>query len=243
MKIAVVTPYYREPEDKLFRCLESVFRQTRPCTHIWVADGHPTDVMDGMFESYPDHFQHIVLPQAHRDYGDTPRAIGTMSAFSQGFDAVCWLDADNWFEPDHVETMVESALEQGVAFLTATRNLYRPDGTFLDVCRESDGKTFCDTNCFFLTRPAMPLASHWVFKDKSLAAIGDRVIFQALKQAFPAWHHCSKPTVNYESCVAAHYLERGLTPPPDARIIFRRTETAPFESMLYTEFQKMTGQA
>jgi glycosyltransferase involved in cell wall biosynthesis len=238
MKIAVITPYYQEPAEKLIRCMDSVASQTYPCNHIMVSDGYSQSSVAARV----DHLQHIVLPKAHGDYGDTPRAIGTMTAYSQGYDAVCWLDADNWLEPNHVSEMVERALKHGVSVVTATRNLYRPDGTFLDVCRESDGENFNDTNCFFITRPAMALAMHWVFKDRGLAAVGDRVVFDAVKKTVPARSHCSKPTVNYESCVAAHYLERGLVPPPEARIIFRRGENAPFESMLYTEFQKLTGE-
>jgi len=41
MRVAVVTPYYKEPEAWLARCLTSVREQTYPVTHLVVADGHP----------------------------------------------------------------------------------------------------------------------------------------------------------------------------------------------------------
>lgn len=230
MKVAIVTPYYREDPEKLARCMDSVRDQTHPCRHLMVSDGYPSDFVDG-----DEVVQHVLLPVAHGDYGDTPRFIGTVTAFSQGFDAVCWLDADNWLEPDHVERMVEIAREHGVAIVTATRNLYRPDGTFLDTCTESDGATFNDTNCYFLTRPAMGLACTWGFKDKSVAAVGDRIVFDAVKNCGLARAHCRAPTVNYETNVAAHYLQRGETPPETARVIFR-DQNGVWGSKLYSEF-------
>lgn len=193
-----------------------------------VADGHPVEL--------PEDIEHIVLPVSHGDYGDTPRCIGTMAAYSQGFDAVCWLDADNWLEPKHVETMVDIVIEHGVSVVTAARNLYWPDGEFLAVCEESNGVVFNDTNCYFITRKAMPLATTWVFKDKALSVVGDRVLFERVRAEFPARFHSRTPTVNYESCVAAHYIERGLEPPKEARIIFRNGPTGSFHSMLYSEF-------
>ena len=91
MKVAVITPYHKVPTDWLVQCLESVRSQTYTSTHILVADGIPQDVVD----TYG--VQHLVLPRCHGDYGDTPRAIGSISAIGQGFDAIAWLDADNWF--------------------------------------------------------------------------------------------------------------------------------------------------
>jgi hypothetical protein len=234
MKIAVVTPYYKETTDKLARCVSSVENQTHPCTHIMVADGHPNAYFDQA------NVQHIVLPQAHGDFGDTPRCIGTMAAYSQGFDAVCWLDADNWFEPNHIATMVELMIEHGVSVVTASRNLYSPTGAFIGLCTESDGINFNDTNCYFLSRKAMPLAAQWVFKDKAASVVGDRVIFSSICKSFPARFHCRTPTVNYETYVAGHYLERGMTPHPEARIIFRMENEENFQTMLYSEFVKLS---
>jgi len=77
MKIAVITPYCGEPNDWLAECHESVKRQTHPTTHILVADGQPIDLVSS-FDA-----QHIILPITHRDYGDTPRALGSLSAARQ----------------------------------------------------------------------------------------------------------------------------------------------------------------
>ena len=76
LKVAVVTPYFREPDAWLTQGIASVAAQTYPCTHILVADGFPRA------DLVPNTAQHIVLPQAHGDNGNTPRAIGSLSAIS-----------------------------------------------------------------------------------------------------------------------------------------------------------------
>jgi len=238
MKVAVITPYYKESVEKLRRCMDSVRDQTHSCIHIMVSDGHPAEFVDirktkDLEPEGQETIQHLLLPVAHGDYGDTPRFIGTVSAYSQGFDAVCWLDADNWIEPTHVESLLELAHRKVVNVVTATRNLYRPDGSFLDICNESDGESFNDTNCYLLMREAMAVACRWGFKSKSISAVGDRVVFDSVKTLFPKRAHNVTPTVNYESYVAAHYIQRGETPPREARVIHSRDGGMPFISESY----------
>ena len=97
MRVAVITPYHAEPDAYLEACHASVASQSFGCTHFMVSDGRPAPRVDG-FDC-----QHIRLPRAHADYGCTPRGIGSISAIGQGFDAICYLDADNWVTDDHVE--------------------------------------------------------------------------------------------------------------------------------------------
>lgn len=212
MKIAIITPYYKEKPEILKRCIDSVKDQTTKADHILVADGHPVDVADYNIA------HHIVLPNANGDYGDTPRMIGSIYAYSQGYDAYCWLDADNWFEPNHLEKMLEIIhLNPEAEIVTATRNLRRPDASLLAVDNESNGVEFCDTNCYFITRDAMPLANKWGFKDKSKAILGDREVWAGAA----VYHkdHCKEPTVNYTTMFGLHYVSRGETAPEGCKVI------------------------
>jgi hypothetical protein len=111
MRVAVVTPYFREPLDWLRQCHASVRAQTHACTHVMVADGHPQSEVAG----WPG-LRHIALPTSHGDYGDTPRAIGSIEAIGAGFDAIAYLDADNAYAPDHIESLVELQRRTGAAF-------------------------------------------------------------------------------------------------------------------------------
>jgi cellulose synthase/poly-beta-1,6-N-acetylglucosamine synthase-like glycosyltransferase len=107
MKVAVITPYYKESRAWLERCLDSVAAQSHPCTHIVVADGHPQDWID----ERP--VRHLRLDRPHADYGDTPRALGGLMAANEGFDAICFLDADNWYGRHHVLSCLRLAQQHG----------------------------------------------------------------------------------------------------------------------------------
>jgi hypothetical protein len=96
LKIAVVIPYCNEEDDMVNNCHSSVMHQSYPCTHILVADGHPKSQFDEQPKT-----MHVVLPQANADVGNTPRAIGGILADAYGFDAVAYLDADNWYDSAH----------------------------------------------------------------------------------------------------------------------------------------------
>lgn len=210
MKIAVITPFCSEPTATLDRCVQSVLNQTIPVTHILVGDGATC---------FADRPNTIITPVAHSDYGDTPRLIGTISAYTRGFDAVCWLDADCWFDNNHVEQLSTIMNRDVASVVTASRRLWHPDGSLLaELDFESNGEDFCDTNCYMIARDALPeIAMKWGFKPIRDSVIGDRFVWEAAKN-FPR-AHVETPTVNYETKIAVHYLQRGEAPPDGARII------------------------
>ena len=216
MKIAVVTPYYQEPLELIRRCHDSVLGQTEgEVIHVLAADGHPRPEIDGWAG-----VRHIKLPP-HGDFGDTPRAIGALSAATWGAEALCFLDADNWFEPSHLACMQALQLRTSAQVVTATRTLYRLDGVRLGLCAESNGRTFVDTNCYFLTRPTFPIAAAWVYKPPGEAIVGDRVFWNAVLRSGFTRAHCGEPTVNYTTAIASHYARFGQQPPPGAKVIDR----------------------
>ena len=82
---AVITPYYKESLAVLERCHRSCQEQQGdwPLRHVMVADGHPRPELAGW------NVDHIVLPQAHGDNGNTPRCLGAISAINQGYWRLC----------------------------------------------------------------------------------------------------------------------------------------------------------
>src|SRR5438552_2141705 len=107
LRVATITAYHREPVKILRQCHESVLAQTYPTTHFLVADGAPQEAVDA-WEA-----EHIILPRSHGDFGDTPRVIGTISALNLGYDAITFLDADNWYHRKHVELMAAAHKQTG----------------------------------------------------------------------------------------------------------------------------------
>lgn len=211
MKIAVVTPYFNESDDYLRTCHESVMAQTHACTHFMVSDGRPRALIDSW------NVQHLRLPTGCADYGDTPRGVGSVLAIGQGFDAIAYLDADNWYYPEHVSTLVAAHRHSGAAVVSATRNLHRLDGTLLGKCNDCDGENFVDVNCFFLTRPAFRVVQAWWMMPSHLHPLDDRVLFAYVRRLRLSHKHCAVPTVAYRTAFAFHYKRAGEQPPPGAK--------------------------
>ena len=210
MRVAVVTPYYKDTVAQLERCMRSVQAQTYGATHIMVADGHPQTFDPAAF------FQHITLPYSHKDAGATPRAIGALSAFSQGFDAVAFLDADNWYAPHHIDTMINVAKVSNADAVVATRTIHALDGTPMYVDRvESNGENMVDTNSWFILRKAMHIMPAWIV-DPGQRLWSDRHFTKAMFASGIGIVRSDEPTVAYATKWAWHYKHANLPIPDDA---------------------------
>jgi len=232
MRVAVITPYYREALHVLVRCRSSVFAQTYPdVRHFMLADGHPRDELrDLMF--------HVELPRCN-DYGDTPRLIGCAIADAQGADAILLLDADCWLEKGHIQHMVEVMQGQDAPVVTCPRNLYRLDGSFMAVDTESNGIHFNDTNCYLIRRDAFHLLKAWGLKDKRLCIIDDRVFWDAVKGSGLKIVRSALATVNYPTSFAFHYSQNKEPIPDDTKVIMQIDGELTMRT--YTQYKELTG--
>ena len=213
MRVAVITPYYKEPVSYLRRCIDSVRRQTHhDVEHIMVADGHPQDWLDH------EVVRHLRLDRSHADFGNTPRALGGLLAASEGFDAVCFLDADNWYDPQHVDSCVEAARAQQVDFVVSLRYFVREDGSImpLGVPEDVTGQ-HVDTNCFFLCRGAFHTLARWILMPRPMASLGDRFFLASLQADSLRQARTGRKTVNYLCTWASIFRALGEEPPAYAK--------------------------
>jgi cellulose synthase/poly-beta-1,6-N-acetylglucosamine synthase-like glycosyltransferase len=232
MKVAVVTPYYKESINVLNNCKASVFNQTyKEVQHYMVADGHPK-------KEISNSINHISLPRCD-DYGDTPRLVGCAVADAQGADAILLLDADCWLDADHIARMVYVMVEKDVSVVTCPRKLWRMDGTYMGVDKESDGEHFNDTNCYLVRRDAFHLFRAWGLKDKKLAIVDDRVFWATVLSHKVSMARNKKATVNYPTSFAFHYTQRNEKVPVGAKVILQ--VNGELKMLTYPEFVTMTG--
>jgi len=217
VSVAIITPYFQEDRGTLERCLASVRAQTVPCTHWLVADGHAQPWLDDAA------VRHLKLDRAHGDFGNTPRAVGGILAASEGFDAIAFLDADNWLDPGHVEaciTTAAAAAAQGeeADYIVARRRLVRDDGSVLPVQTDDDRDgSHVDTNCYFLLPGAFHTLGQWGVMPKPLSIVGDRVYLASLRRQGLRTATCTQVTVNYLCTWANVFRNLGETPPPYAK--------------------------
>lgn len=213
MRVAVVTPYYKETDAVLSQCHTSVLAQTHPADHFLLADGFPNPLVNGW------RADHYVMPCAHADNGNTPRVAGALSAFNLGYEAVAFLDADNWFRPDHVERLVALQRRTGAAACASNRTMHRPDGSYMFDDDKNDGRAHVDTSCLFLTRAAMPVLARWAMMPRQLGPICDTVYWTTLRQArLPCAHH-AEPTMAFRSTYEADFRRLGEASPPNVKTL------------------------
>jgi len=214
MRVAVVTPYFQEPDETLERCLGSVRRQDHPVTHILVADGHPRPLIENAG------VRHLRLDRAHADAGNTARGIGALLAVAEEFDAIAFLDADNWFDDRHVSSCIQTAhsTPEYPDFVVARRRLCRPDGSQLrDSIEEDERGQHVDTSCVFLLRPSFYVAARWATMPKALSAVGDRIFLRLLIVENLRANRNSSTTVNYTCTYRSPYLVANEEPPSSAK--------------------------
>ncbi len=210
-KVAVLTPYHREPAATLARCAVSVRNQTIPALHVFIADGYPQDVVDTWG------VMHLRLPRAYANWGDTPRAIGGEAALDAGCTAIAYLDADNFWRPRHLESLLARHAETGAAVCHAARTLHDVDGRLFPLLEPGDNVVHVDTNCLLVTERALHLVPRWRRWPRELSVVGDRMFWAAVVASGTSTACTGALTVAYTADRAAYYRALGEPVPASSR--------------------------
>jgi hypothetical protein len=233
MNVAIVTPYYDEPLDVLLRCRDSVAAQNHGAVHYFVADGRPRPEID----HWP--IRHIKLPAGHADGGATPRGLGAICAFNAGFEAVGFLDADNWLRADHVSSCVKLCRSSGADVVFADRQIVLSTG---ELCpfedRDIIQRRHVDTSGFFLTARAAHLAPLWTLLGKDLWPACDRLMFATLRARGVSHAWTGLRSVFYCSRWGLHFKALGLPPPSDEHHIDWKAVRAAWDP---ADFERRSG--
>ncbi len=235
MRVAVVTPFHKTKLEWLEQCHASVRAQTHPCVHFLVSDGggpHPLKLFDGQF---------IELQRNHADWADTPRAVGSTVAMGQGFDAIAYLDDDNWFHPDHVERLVQLHQKTRAPVCTSSRDLHDLEGARLGPCIESNGVEFADTNCYFFSRAAFGLLAAWVIKPQQFRGRGhgDFYLWRLILHRGIGRAHHARATIAYRTTYPVHYKRFRRPVPAGAKSEVRCMDNVKFRQDVLAYFQQL----
>jgi glycosyltransferase involved in cell wall biosynthesis len=200
MKVAVVTPTIAS--DHLAKCIDSVDKQTyENIVHYIFIDGcqyepKAREILVGSSKTKMIELEENVGKgwYGHRVYA--------ACSFLVNADVICYLDEDNFLEPNHIETVVKK-LQEGNDWVYSLRNIHDKEGKFLceDNC-ESLGKWpvyfnpevhHIDTSCFAIRRDiAVHIGHSWYGKWGA-----DRQFFSALKKYFTKYDCTNQYTTNY----------------------------------------------
>lgn len=198
MKVAVVTPTIGT--QHLQQCIEATQSQTyENLTHYIFIDGeaYREKTLEIISKSSTGK-KAIKLISLEENVGKGwyGHRVYSACSFLVNADIICYLDEDNWHEPNHVEGIVRT-IEKGNDWAYSLRKIYDKNGSFLcpDDC-ESLGKwsTYVDPNSFHIDTSSFGVKIN-VATNIGHAWYGqwgaDRQFFGAVKHYFPRFD-CTK---------------------------------------------------
>jgi len=193
---AVVTVTNGKRQNELQQCIESVKKQTYPCQHYVFTDDMKPERFAAEYDYYTDnlHFNLWSSPTGGKDIEG--RRLYAASAFLVNEDVVFFCNDDDWFLPNHVESIMKK-MEEGYDWVYCLRSVYEKEGRYilddncealgeLHDCWQAPGHRFVDW-CMW------GMKTHVL---KTLANVlaqpgwgGDRKFYEAARQFFPnfAW--------------------------------------------------------
>ena len=200
------------------QALDSVKNQTyKNIQHLVVVDGVSTAKI--ILDDYPD-TDKIILPYATgKDQYNGHRIYGAMTYIAKG-DFLCFLDEDNWYEPNHIESLVK-ILEKGNKWAYALRKIVNQQGEYIcnDDC-ESLGKwdsvindKFVDVNCFMIPRvAALGFSPYWYRRARHPQEQPevDRILSPFMMQNFKEFDTNGDYTVSYRVASRGDSVQAGF---------------------------------
>lgn len=214
--VTVITPTTGAP--CLRQALDSVKNQTYSnIQHLVVVDGQPRGRVIAM--EYP-HIDLVDLPYpTGKDQYNGHRIYGAMTYIAKG-DFFCFLDEDNWYEPNHIESLV-NVITKGNQWAYSLRRIVNQEGEYIcnDDC-ESLGKwesvindKFIDVNCFMVPKGgAIGFSPYWYRRARHPQEQPevDRILSPFMMQNFKDFDTNGDYTVNYRVASRADSVQAGF---------------------------------
>jgi glycosyltransferase involved in cell wall biosynthesis len=200
MKVAVVTPTIGS--QHLVDCVKSVNNQTyKNLSHYIFVDGyeHRSVVFDSC-EGYSK--AKFVILEENVGKGWYGHRVYAACSFLVNADIICYLDEDNWLDPEHVSSLVQE-IENGSDWAYSLRTIYDKNGEYIceDNCESlgkwpvyfNDSIFHIDTSSFAVKRDVATRIGHAWYGQWG----ADRQFFANLKNHFPKYECTLKHTLCY----------------------------------------------
>lgn len=204
MRVAVITSTIGRPE--LRQCIESVKAQTYPAEHyIFVNGRERRGPAQSVLLDFAGQVSPFFLPDETGDYGHGPSMAGVFAAapFLTSADWIFYLDDDNFYDPNHVASIMAMVEENALGWAYSLRRWVAKDGS--PICDDDWGsighgvaigieQNLVDNSCYAISRPlAQRLALAWTAAPR----VADRCMFIALKESGVRAGCTGLSTVNY----------------------------------------------
>ncbi len=218
MKVAVVTPTIGS--KTLTQCIQSVEEQTyENLTHYIFIDGEK-EYGNKIWHQLEDATKvKTIRLEENVGKGWYGHRVYAACSFLVDADVICYLDEDNWIDPNHIEELVK-VLQEGNQWAYSLRKIYNKEGEYLceDNC-ESLGKWpvyfnnevfHIDTSSFAVRRDVAVAIGHAWYGQWG----ADRQFFTNLKRLFPKFECSNQYSLCYrldgnENSVNLEFFEKG----------------------------------
>ena len=216
---AVVTVTNGKRDVELFNCIAKVMEQTYPTTHYILCDG---DIKT--FEKIKTNY-----PTCKVCYWDSyvggkdveGRRLYAASAFLVNEDVTFFCNDDDWYKPNHVESIM-AKIDEGYDWAYCLRSVYDKDGAYvldddcealgeLHDCWQADGHRFVDWCMWGMKTPLLKALAN-VLSQPGWG--GDRKFYETAKQVFPNFTWSGDRTLCFrlggnEYSVTKDFFEKG----------------------------------
>lgn len=201
----------------LQNCIDSVQKQTYSnVSHLIVCDGNNyiNDVCN-IINNTVDKTKSIelmVIPWnsgankyiCHKIYASIPHLIHEPCY-------ICFLDEDNYYEPEHIETLINTIKDNDCTWAYCLRNIVKPNGEFIcrDLC-ESLGKLYrtwnsidgfpgylVDTSCYMVPVEILRQFSECWQRPARSHPEADRCFYENISKKYKRFECSMKFTLNY----------------------------------------------
>jgi glycosyltransferase involved in cell wall biosynthesis len=217
MKVAVVTPTIGA--KTLSECIQSVDAQTyENLTHYLFLDGreHESKIWHQLEGATKVKTVRLEENVGQGWYG---HRVYAACSFLVNADVICYLDEDNWIEPNHVEKLVQ-VLNEGNDWAYSLRKIYDKEGNYLceDNCESlgkwpvyfNDSVHHIDTSSFAVRRDVAVAIGHAWYGQWG----ADRQFFSNVKKVFPKYDCSNEYSLCYrldgnENSVTQDFFEKG----------------------------------
>jgi glycosyltransferase involved in cell wall biosynthesis len=143
----------------------------------------------------------VHLPRANGGGGYGMAPVFALAPFAITEDIICYLDDDNWYEPDHIESIVEMIEKHDLGWAYSYRKIVDNEGNFIceDNCESlgmqlnSDNQYLVDNSCYVVRTNVARRHSHAWY----VPVISDRSFQHELMRAGLSVGTTGKHSVNY----------------------------------------------
>jgi len=221
MKILTVIPTTGSPT--LRQAVESVLNQSYAETEVLVVVDGPEfeNSVNEVLSGVPtEKLKIMVLPYNTGADGFYGHRIYASISCLVDHDYISFLDQDNWYKENHIESLLDSMISKKVEWAYSLRQIYDTTGNYVcdDNCESlgkwpiylHDSQFLIDTSSFLIKRDillriGMAIYSKWG---------ADRQFYAAIKQYFPDYVCSGKYTLNYRlagnaNSVTKEFFENG----------------------------------